>query len=611
MFKNLTGIRWVYALAAVALVAVLVALIWLIRSVNLERSDSIITTLRDLKQVDAEWNVDVLRSKTGLTNNYDQIASPLPLIERLGEQLSQETTSYWQSEQESLAQIKPALQKFDGLMNEKIASIEQFKSQNAILRNSSQFLKTASNQLIDSAVLAGLTNEERIRLEREVNSLYGNTIAYTQNASDELRGEIDNGVLTLGQITRAVPESLRSQADTLIAHVKTVVRQQIRGSALLQEIAAMPTAAAIDALTDAHNHANNALLDRMQIYQRALTIYSALLLALLGFIGWRLMRNYQALNQSNEQLHKAHYELKESQVHLVQSEKMSALGQMVAGIAHEINTPLAYVKGTFDVLRGQLMPMQELAHSSHQFTRMMREPHRDKLALKGVFGEVESQSRSVLENKLFDDMQSLIGDGVHGIEQISEIVLNLKNFSRLDREKVENFSVEAGLDSTLLLARNILKDGIQIEKHYGQVPNVAGSPSQINQIFLNIISNAAHAMPKDGRIGTIHLTTDVVEGGKMVSVQIKDNGKGIPADVLPKIFDPFFTTKPIGEGTGMGLSISYKIVQEHGGRISVASEVGVGTVFTILLPMTLGAAAKDQHESSAVLEDEEDALFAD
>lgn len=604
------SIRWLYALGAVVLIGILAFLVLQTRAINFNTSNEIVGTLRDLKQVDAEWNVDVLRAKTGLATHYDQVASPLPLIARLESQLTDTTTRYWLGHQESITAMQPMLQRFRALMDSKINAIEHFKSQNAILRNSSRFLPVAATDLVEAARTSTMGADAKQATERQINDLLANAMSYTQNPDDALRQRVLADAEALQSLAAVHGGDVRQRADTLVAHVRTLLRQQDRGAELLAELSAMPTAKVIDELSDTHTHENDKLLSRLQGYQRALAIYSALLLGLLAFLGWRLFRNYQLLNRTNDDLQRANREIKESQVHLVQSEKMSALGQMVAGIAHEINTPLAYIKSTFSVLRDQLDPLDTLATQSLGFAQAMRAPVRDNGVLNQHFHEFESVASDVVKHDVIGEMNGLLKDGTHGIDQISEIVLNLKNFSRLDREKVTDFSVEAGLDSTLLLARNVLKNAVEIRKDYGHVPEVSGSPSQINQVFLNIITNAVHAMPERAEPGVITLRTSVSGEGDMVQVEIQDNGKGIPADVLPHIFDPFYTTKPIGQGTGMGLSISYKIIQEHGGRILVDTALDVGTVFTILLPLQRTAQESDASDENTAHQNAE-VLFAD
>ena len=597
-----------YTLVAVALIGVLGFLVAQARSVNFEAYNDIINTLRDLKQVDAEWNVDVLRSKTGLANDYDPVASPLPLIASLQEKLDQGTKSYWGIATDSEQRLKPLLANFSSLMDQKINAIEHFKSQNAILRNSSRFLPVAAAEVASAVRDSSMPADSKVQIERQLNDLLADAMTYVQTPDAGVRDRITAGATQLHDLTAVQPEAVRETAATLIAHANTVLRQQDAGAELLATLTALPTAKAIDDLTDAQARENDRMLATMQRYQQALAVYSAVLLLILGFLAWRLFNYYRMLNKTNADLERANVELKESQVHLVQAEKMSALGQMVAGIAHEINTPLAYVKGTFSVLKDQLMPINALATQSYGFTQALRAPERDKAVLNTQFRSVEETAKSVIENGVLDEMGSLLKDGIHGIEQISEIVLNLKNFSRLDREKVSDFSVEAGLDSSLLLARNLLKNNVEVRKEYGHVPDVTGSPSQINQVFLNIITNAVHAMPERAEPGVITLRTSM-QDATTVRIQIQDNGKGIPAEVLPRIFDPFFTTKPIGQGTGMGLSISYKIIQEHGGQITVDSEQGAGTTFTILLPINPVAASSRQDAATFV--DEDEPLFAD
>jgi len=572
-----------YGFGAIVLTAVLGFLIAMTRSVDFDANNEIVATLRQIKQLDAEWNVDVLRSKTGLNNSYDPVASPLPLLEALGARLQAESAQIWGGRAEGYARMQPLLAAFKTTMDQKIALIEGFKSQNAILRNSSRFLPVAAADLIDAVRAGTPAGGTHFLVEEALNTLLTDTMTYSLVPDAQLKERIEAGTGTLVQRVQDMPADVRERADTLVAHVGTILKQQQIGNRLLGELAALPTAHAIDALSDTHAQEHEKLLVAQQQYGQALIAYSAFLLLVVAYFGWRLFKSYRLLNATNAVLKRTNQELKETQVYMVQAEKMSALGQMVAGIAHEINTPLAYVKGTFDVLADQLKPVKELVQRCHQFTQSLRNPKRDTAEINLQGRNVDAISRDLIEKGALEEMDTLLTDGVHGIEQISEIVVNLKNFSRLDRARVSEFAVHEGLNSTLLLARNLLKNTVEVRQEYADVPKIQCSPSQINQVFLNIITNAAHAIEARGTKGVITLRT-LAEGNEMVRVEIQDNGGGIPKAVLPKIFDPFFTTKEIGKGTGMGLSISYKIIQQHGGRILVDTEEGVGTVFSILLP---------------------------
>ena len=591
--------RTFYALAATGLVATLGVLFMQTRAVNFEAHNEIISSLRTLKQVDAEWNSDVLRAKTGLSSDYDRVASPLPLIESLKIALTSQSNSFWRDRSESNARLLQLLGTFSAQMDSKITLIERFKTQNSVLRNSSRFLPVAANDLAGATRESSIAAGAKADIERALNSLLTDTMTYSITPDQSLRERINEGTKQLSQLTAMLPQEGRERAETLAAHVGTVIRQQESSARLLLELGNVPTAKAIDNLSDAQGQENEKLIAGLQIYRQALVAYSLFLLLLLGYAVLRVVGSYRTLNRAHSALNDANLELQESQVHLVQAEKMSALGQMVAGIAHEINTPLAYVKGTFSVLHDQLNPIHELATQSFGFTQLMRAPERDQAALNTRLLSIETSAKSVVEGGVLLEMGTLLKDGIHGIEQISEIVLNLKNFSRLDRAKVSDFSVEAGLDSTLLMANHILKNKVLVRKEYNHVPDISGSPSQINQVFLNIITNAVHAMPDRLEPNLITLRTSL-ENHETVRVEIQDNGNGIPKDVILKIFDPFFTTKPIGQGTGMGLSISYKIIHAHGGKLLVDTELGAGTVFTILLPIKAV-----QTEVKAIVEDHE------
>jgi two-component system, NtrC family, sensor kinase len=581
-------------LVVMVLIAILALLVYKTRSVDFDKHNEVISTLRQLKQVDAEWNVDVLKSKTGFNTNYDPVASPLPLVEALENALRDKTADVLGAD----TQLKGQLDQYRKVMDEKITMIERFKSQNSILRNSSRFLPVAATEMIEAVRASNLSASAKAEVEESLNGVLTNTMTYNLAPDAALKETVEKLAAALKTKGEKLPAELAERVDVFASHAATILRQQDIGDKLLGELSTLPTAKKIDELADAFQKQHEESLIGQQIYRQALIGFSIFLLALLAFFAWRLVKSYRELNKSNLQLNKANMELKESQMALVQSEKMSALGQMVAGIAHEINTPLAYVKGTLSVLAEQFGPLRDLAKHAYQFTQVVHAPTPDKQEVNRQYAQVSRLSAEVEEHRVMDELGTLLKDGLHGIDEISEIVVNLKNFSRLDRAKVSEFSVQDGLESTLMLAKNMLKNNVLIKKEYTAVPKISCSPSQINQVFLNIITNAVHAMPED-RKGTAEITLRTArEGDDMVRIEIQDNGTGIPKDVLPKIFDPFYTTKEIGKGTGMGLSISYKIIQEHGGKILVDTEEGMGTVFSILLPVASAQAQQQANNAS-------------
>ncbi|WP_051748488.1 sensor histidine kinase [Nevskia soli] len=295
---------------------------------------------------------------------------------------------------------------------------------------------------------------------------------------------------------------------------------------------------------------------------------------LLGAIQARVAQNAQQLSE-------AYRQLKSSQTALVQSEKMASLGQMVAGVAHEINTPLGYVRNNVEMVQGVFAQLRAMLGEHEELTRMLTDEGTDEQELSRLLFKLSADAHDLQESKLLEDTEALFGDTLFGVDTIKELVINLRNFSRLDAAKVAEVSLNDCLDQTLVIANNVLKNKVEVIKRYGEIPNVACSPSQINQVLLNIMSNAAQAIEHDQ--GKLLLKTEA--DGEWVRVSIQDNGKGIAQEHLRKVFDPFFTTKPVGQGTGLGLSISYQIVQAHGGTIQVASVVGKGTRFVISLPL--------------------------
>lgn len=272
--------------------------------------------------------------------------------------------------------------------------------------------------------------------------------------------------------------------------------------------------------------------------------------------------------------------LKQSQAQLVQSEKMAGLGQMVAGVAHEINTPLGYVRNNIEMLMEQIEPSLSLLPRYQAALTSLLDPEADPVHLAEQIESLQAAHDELVTPTLAEDLRSMLDDTLYGVGQISELVLGLKDFSRMDQSFMDEVHLQECLDNALLLARNLLKHNIKLHRDFKPLPALRLIPSQINQVLLNLITNAAQAMPHGG---TLILRS--WHDSRHAYLSIQDSGCGIAPEHLKKIFDPFFTTKPVGKGTGLGLSISYQIIHRHGGRIQVASRLGVGTRFLIALPL--------------------------
>lgn len=301
----------------------------------------------------------------------------------------------------------------------------------------------------------------------------------------------------------------------------------------------------------------------------------------------------QRVAASTASLADAYQQLKASQAQLVQSEKMASLGQMVAGVAHEINTPLGYVRNNVEITQSVFEQLREVLKDHELLLNMMAAEAPDEEAIHAQLLKASSATADLRESKTLEDTEALLKDTLFGTDQIKELVVNLRNFSRLDQARLAEVNLNESLEQTLVIARNVLKGRVEIIRRLENIPPVSCSPSQINQVFLNLISNAAQAIEHDA--GRLLLKTEA--DNEFVHVSIQDNGKGIAQENLQKIFDPFFTTKPIGQGTGLGLSICYQIVQAHGGNIRVASIPGKGSRFVVSLPI---ASALPQARTQAI-----------
>ena len=285
------------------------------------------------------------------------------------------------------------------------------------------------------------------------------------------------------------------------------------------------------------------------------------------------------LRQRNAELLEVNKRLQEAQEQLVQSEKMASIGQLAAGVAHEINNPIGYVQSNLSTLGRYLEDMQTVLDSLATAVAQLPSEHPAAQAVARVKHDLDFDF-------LLEDLPSLVTQSRDGIDRVRKIVADLKDFSRLDASQDWQWAdLHQGLDSTLNIVNNEIKYRAEVVREYGQLPEVECLPSQLNQVFLNLLVNSAHAMP-EGQMGRITLRSGHDEPAHQVWLEVADNGSGISPENMHRLFDPFFTTKPVGKGTGLGLSLSYGIVQKHHGQITVSSELGKGTTFRIVLPVS-------------------------
>ncbi len=278
------------------------------------------------------------------------------------------------------------------------------------------------------------------------------------------------------------------------------------------------------------------------------------------------------LKKEKEEQGRLLQEIQNAQDQLLQSEKMASIGQLAAGVAHEINNPVGYINSNINSMQNYINDIFELIEQYQQIEQYLPEDHKQTISKAREDADLEY---------LKEDVIDLVNESIEGVTRVKQIVNDLKNFSRVDESEWEWADLHSGIDSTLNIVHNEIKYKAEIEKHYDEIPEVWCIASQINQVIMNMLVNAAHAIEDRG---VIKITTGC-RNDDMVYVSIADSGCGIPEEKLARIFDPFYTSKPVGEGTGLGLSLSFSIIEKHNGTIEVKSEPGKGTEFTILLPI--------------------------
>ena len=564
------------ALLALILVAGLAILYAKTETIDLRGPNEIASLLRELKEFDGLWDVDVLRLSV-----ESDVNEPLPPDRRQGadEALNALTGA-------AMTSGSPALNTgLDQLVREirnKGRLVEKFKTEHAAAQQALADLRTHSRALANQA---RQFNVRSPRMDAAIEQLNMNAPIYFTLGEEDRYNAVYTALTELDAAASRFPQVLRERATLATDAGRALLDRKITQMRSIEQIGRLASGPRLDNMALLFSQELEASIRDKEVYRVVLITYAAALLMLVAYMGIKIRAANVSLEkrvkERTSELSTALKQLKESEAQLIQSEKLSSLGQMVAGVAHEINTPLAYVKNSLGSVSERLGEIGGAVDETDRLLALLKAgASANPEELNQQFSSVTERISRLKKQKVLPELQSLIEDGEYGTTQMSEIVGNLKDFSRLDRSKATQFDLNDGLNSTLGMAKHQLKSAT-VEKHLGEIPAVFCSPSQINQVFLNLINNAVEALDR-GRGKIVIRSRKHADG---VAVDIQDNGSGIPSDVLPKIFDPFFTTKDIGKGTGLGLSISYKIIRQHGGRIDVESKPGQGTRFTVILPL--------------------------
>lgn len=590
--------QFLFALAVGAAVGGLIFLILESRIVDVKAAETVQQALQDLRQIDTEFNEEILKYRLALDPDSTALLDMLPEVAEAPQRIMQGETDITGI----TAQLDQAIQAYNQTVQEKVAIAEEYEKENLLLVYSLEDFPYKSDFL-----LAELDPEQWRDFRVHILRMNKEVLTYGMLQDPPNEELVDNLLIDFGQMMTQGPEGQLEPMLELVSLGNSILVNKKAIQQRLDGLLTAPIQQQLAAIERGYLDWYETSVTEARRYRTVLVVYSVLLLLVLTYLAYRLRNSFRDLDRANAELKNTNEhleemvsertrdlentlsELKESQTQLIQSEKMASLGQMVAGVAHEINTPLGYVRSNTEILGSSLAEVEQLNNSYRDVFNALNNPEASEQDIAQAAQDLQSLEQDMQPGGMFGELRQLLRDNDHGLKQITELVGSLKDFSRLDRAKTADFNVNDGLDSTLKIAQNQLKNRIEVERRYGTLPDIECAPSQINQVFLNVINNAAQAIEGEGKI-----TLSTVSAGDHVIIRVQDSGCGMDEDARKRIFDPFYTTKPVGQGTGLGLSIVYRIIEEHGGRINVKSSVGEGSEFVIALPVKQAARPADE-----------------
>jgi two-component system, NtrC family, sensor kinase len=583
------------------------------------------TIVSDLERINEDFSTLVTALRAAWAEMQPPGEGARALLSRVSSQPQQLPQSLFElrgnASQET--RLRNSFQSFTGTINDSTKLVDELISDQTAYTSAVAFIRESGARVIQQ-----MRDRSLDRSAADTFQLVVGTLDFAGSRPSVQESELRRLLVTLGRDRRV--EGMPEDVERLITSIETIVGKKEAIRSKLEQLAGTSVDANARNLGAAAQDLYQTAVARVDQARLMLAVYAVVLLLAVGFVAFRLHGSYREINLANSELAELNEsleqrvtertnelagtlsDLKESQVQLVQAEKMSSLGQLVAGISHEINTPLLYLANNAELIQERVGLMRQFIAACVAAFSIKSEDFPDRSEYQAKFVHALKDVKLMLRDEDLEasvlEAEDLARDSIAGLGEITEMAQSLKDFSRLDRAPVASFDVNAGLDKTLVIAKNIVKHKANITKVYGELPEIQCSPSQINQVFLNIITNAAQAIETHGEI----VITTQLHDATHVAIRISDTGCGIPKENLSKIRDPFFTTKEVGTGTGLGLSIVDEIIRSHQGQLLIESEVGKGSVFTVVLPLKSAAMAAANAAQEALVQDlANESLFAE
>ena len=570
-----------YIIGLTILIAIGIALAYLSykESQSLDDDVYVNTTLsiRNLQTINNNLDITLFNTRY---NNKDDNAIAI-MTETLSEEFDNLRFEALFEEIESNNDLQQATTEFENVWLTKLDNIDLFVSNHRLLSE-------ANNTIIDSTKIDSEINKiSHIHaLQEKIIATTVHFYRYLNNSHTENKTQLNNDI---SNILNTIEEYTEEDQSIIYGYIKTltdIILLTEETEKYFSLATQNDTELMLNALASTYVNFQNNNIENANVIRQALTIYGVVLLILLIIFAYLLRQHYLSLEQQvadrTEEIQLAYTELQESQEQLIQSEKMASLGEMVAGVAHEINTPLGYVNSNISTIQLNLNDINDSLSSLNELKHEVTSSHRDNKKISSLLMKALKTYSAIQQDEAFEESQQLLDDSSHGLSEISQLVMSLKDFSRLDRQSTDEVDIHDSIDNALKIATNPIRENlVTVIKEYANLPRIVCMPSKLNQLFLNIITNASQAMALNGgelRIKTHHNDTHI-------AIAFSDQGIGMDEETVQKMFDPFFTSKPIGEGTGLGMSIAYKIVEAHQGKIQVKSKPNIGTTIAIQLPI--------------------------